>query len=510
MLVRLRGQLAAALSAGLQRQNGAALAHCRARPERPRPAPGQPAVGGAAGACLGSRRGAGPDRPGHRGRRRLAGPRAELDGTQPRRRVAGGRTAGVRRDQRGPCLAARGAGQDAGRRAPDAAAPDAAPAPAPTGCRPSRRSSRTGSGGPPGGLARWPGTSVAPVTAGGLRDRLGGRVLVAYGRLRDDLMAVVIEPRRSRIDPSRPAAAGPRAAARAAVRAAAPGPDPARRRAGRRPGQRGPAHPPADRAAGRAAGAESPTPSWSSSRCPAWTASPGRPCTAARYAWPPRRPSGPAPRTAPRPCPHPARAANVALVAGPGLPGAIEEVGSLARLYPSAQPIMPPDSTADAVAGALAGADLAHLACHGALRADNPMFSSLVLSDGPMTVQELYARGLAPRRLILASCESGSQASYAGDEVLGFVGALLARGAASHPRQCRRRSGRAGRRPHDRRAPSPGRRLHPRPRAAWGPAVTGHRGARGVRQLVHVQRPWGRLKACGFPIGKVLSMRQQG
>jgi CHAT domain-containing protein len=47
-----------------------------------------------------------------------------------------------------------------------------------------------------------------------------------------------------------------------------------------------------------------------------------------------------------------------------------------------------------------------------------------------MTLQEIYARGLAPRRLILASCQSGSQASYAGDEVLGFVGALLARGTA--------------------------------------------------------------------------------
>ncbi|HEY2305174.1 MAG TPA: CHAT domain-containing protein, partial [Streptosporangiaceae bacterium] len=65
-----------------------------------------------------------------------------------------------------------------------------------------------------------------------------------------------------------------------------------------------------------------------------------------------------------------------------------------------------------------------------ALRADNPMFSSLLLSDGPMTLQEIYARGLAPRRLILASCQSGSQASYAGDEVLCFVAALLARGTA--------------------------------------------------------------------------------
>jgi CHAT domain-containing protein len=58
------------------------------------------------------------------------------------------------------------------------------------------------------------------------------------------------------------------------------------------------------------------------------------------------------------------------------------------------------------------------------------MFSSLLLSDGPLTVQEIYARGLAPHRLILAACESGAQVSYAGDEVLGFVSALLARGTA--------------------------------------------------------------------------------
>ena len=117
-------------------------------------------------------------------------------------------------------------------------------------------------------------------------------------------------------------------------------------------------------------------------------------------------------------------------MAGPDLPGAVAEVDSLTGIHPAATSITPPASTADTVAGALAGADLAHLACHGTLRADNPMFSSLLLSDGPLTVQEAYARGLAPHRLVLASCESGSQVSYAGDEVLGFVSALLARGTA--------------------------------------------------------------------------------
>jgi len=58
------------------------------------------------------------------------------------------------------------------------------------------------------------------------------------------------------------------------------------------------------------------------------------------------------------------------------------------------------------------------------------MFSSRLLSDGPLIVQELYARGLAPHRLVLAACESGGLVSYAGDEILGFVSALLARGTA--------------------------------------------------------------------------------
>jgi hypothetical protein len=120
----------------------------------------------------------------------------------------------------------------------------------------------------------------------------------------------------------------------------------------------------------------------------------------------------------------------VVLVAGPDLPGAVAEVRALRRTYPGATLITPPASTADAVAQLLSGADLAHLACHGWLRSDNPMFSSLVLSDGPLTVQELETWGAAPHRLVLASCQSGADISYDGDEVVGLVSALLARGTA--------------------------------------------------------------------------------
>ena len=263
-----------------------------------------------------------------------------------------------------------------------------------------------------------------------LRDRLAGRLLVAYGLLADELIAVVIGPRRSRIAPL-----GPLRPVREQVRALL--------FALRRLAQSGN---PAAHAAARASadlrlrrltelllaplnvgpGDELvviPVPGldgvpWAAVHAGPVAVAPSATIWARTAAGARAAPSAADPG-------H-----GVALVAGPDLPGAVAEVEALAGLYRSARRLMPPASTADAVAEALAGADLAHLACHGVLRTDNPMFSSLLLSDGPMTLQEIYARGLAPRRLILASCQSGSQASYAGDEVLGFVAALLARGTA--------------------------------------------------------------------------------
>lgn len=118
------------------------------------------------------------------------------------------------------------------------------------------------------------------------------------------------------------------------------------------------------------------------------------------------------------------------LVAGPGLPGAAVEIEALSKLHDQPTVLVPPASTVGAVAAALDHAELAHLACHAQLRVDNPIFSTLVLSDGPLTVHELDLRGVAPRRLVLAACDSGADVSYAENEMLGFVSALFARGTA--------------------------------------------------------------------------------
>ncbi len=121
---------------------------------------------------------------------------------------------------------------------------------------------------------------------------------------------------------------------------------------------------------------------------------------------------------------------DIVLVAGPELPGATAEIETLRRMHHRPVVLVPPLSTVSAVASALDGAALAHLACHGRLRSDNPTFSSLLLSDGLLTVHELDLRGIAPQRMILAACDSGAGVSYEGDEMLGFVSALMARGTA--------------------------------------------------------------------------------
>ncbi|MBO0920484.1 CHAT domain-containing protein [Cellulomonas sp. zg-ZUI222] len=122
--------------------------------------------------------------------------------------------------------------------------------------------------------------------------------------------------------------------------------------------------------------------------------------------------------------------APTVLVAGPDLRGAQDEVEALRRLHRDVRVLGARDSRAEDVVAAIAAADLAHLACHGSLRSDNPMFSSVVLADGPVTVQELHRAGVAPRRLVLASCHSGADVAYEGDEVLGLVSAMLSRGSA--------------------------------------------------------------------------------
>jgi hypothetical protein len=122
---------------------------------------------------------------------------------------------------------------------------------------------------------------------------------------------------------------------------------------------------------------------------------------------------------------------RVVLVAGPGLPGAAAEIASLRRRYPGARSFTPRTARVEAVLSALDGASLAHIAAHGRFRTDNPLFSSLVLADGPLMVYDIERMRRAPRRIVLSACDSGVSGVRPGDELMGLAAALFAQEATT-------------------------------------------------------------------------------
>ncbi len=126
----------------------------------------------------------------------------------------------------------------------------------------------------------------------------------------------------------------------------------------------------------------------------------------------------------------PPPASRMVLIAGPGLQTGGAEVSALAKSDPSAVLLRDGSATVAASLAALDGASLAHIAAHGRFRPDSPMFSSLVLDDGPLTVHDFELLTVAPYRLVLSACDSGVMVPVGANELLGLASALLSLGTA--------------------------------------------------------------------------------
>jgi CHAT domain-containing protein len=100
------------------------------------------------------------------------------------------------------------------------------------------------------------------------------------------------------------------------------------------------------------------------------------------------------------------------------------------RLYDDVTVLADGEATVEKVLYALDGVWLAHIAAHGIFRADSPLFSSLRMHDGPLTVYDFEQLHRAPYRLVLSSCDSGVLAPAGADELLGLVSSLLPLGTA--------------------------------------------------------------------------------
>ena len=121
---------------------------------------------------------------------------------------------------------------------------------------------------------------------------------------------------------------------------------------------------------------------------------------------------------------------KVALVTGPHLTSREAEVTGLSGIHRQAQVLHAEEATVAAAIGAVDGSSLAHIAAHGVFRADAPLFSSLQMADGPLTVHDLRELREPPRSFVLSACDSGGAASIGPYEALGLVTNLLGMGTS--------------------------------------------------------------------------------
>jgi CHAT domain-containing protein len=75
-------------------------------------------------------------------------------------------------------------------------------------------------------------------------------------------------------------------------------------------------------------------------------------------------------------------------------------------------------------------AALAHVACHGRIRDDNALWSSLELFDGPLYLYDLERVGRTPPLVVLSGCETGVGVRV-GDQLVGLSTVLLRHGTRS-------------------------------------------------------------------------------
>ena len=128
---------------------------------------------------------------------------------------------------------------------------------------------------------------------------------------------------------------------------------------------------------------------------------------------------------------HASRPRGVLLAAGPELPAAPTEIESLASLYRRPTVLVGDAATAEATLHCFGRSRLAHLACHGSYRADNPLFSTLSLADGPLTVYDLERCRTMPRTVVLSACSVAVSSVLRGGTLLGLASALMAFGAST-------------------------------------------------------------------------------
>ncbi len=122
---------------------------------------------------------------------------------------------------------------------------------------------------------------------------------------------------------------------------------------------------------------------------------------------------------------------GVLAVAGPQLKHSAAEAGEVARLHPGAGLLTGTDATGEAVLAQIPAGGLLHVAAHGHHEPESPLFSSVLLADGPLYAYDIAPNPTLPDQVVLSSCDVGQSTYLPGNEPLGLAAALLRSGVSS-------------------------------------------------------------------------------
>lgn len=126
---------------------------------------------------------------------------------------------------------------------------------------------------------------------------------------------------------------------------------------------------------------------------------------------------------------QPAPMRTAGLVAGPGVARAEEEVWKAASSWSAAEVVVGSGARVPAVRGLAGRVDVLHIAAHGRHSADNPLFSGVVLADGPLFGYDIDQVPTVPTTVLLSACELGRSSTRWGQETLSMAFAWLHSGA---------------------------------------------------------------------------------